>query len=128
MARLTLEQLRGIRAKGRESLSAGGCAERAEIVLGTGTCGIAAGANESFDAFVEEIARCGVENVSIRRTGCMGLCYAEPTVRVNVPGMPQVVYGNVGPSVAREIVAEHLVKGRLVEDHIFDTPAEDIIA
>ena len=25
----------------------------------------------------------------------MGLCFSEPTVEVDVPGMPRVIYGNV---------------------------------
>jgi NADP-reducing hydrogenase subunit HndB len=57
----------------------------------------------------------------------MGLCHSEPTVEVDVPGMPRVIYGNVDAKVARRIVTEHLISKALVSEHIFDKPAVDII-
>jgi len=63
----------------------------------------------------------------VKQTGCMGLCYAEPTVEVKVPGMPDTIYGNVDAAVAKEIVESHIVNRKLVENHIFDKPAGDII-
>ena len=66
-------------------------------------------------------------HVEVRRTGCMGLCHSEPTVEVVVPGMPTVVYGNVDAETARKIVSQHLERKLLVNDHIFDKPAADIV-
>jgi NADP-reducing hydrogenase subunit HndB len=57
----------------------------------------------------------------------MGLCYVEPTVEVAMPGMPATIYGKVDAAVAREIVQKHVVEKSLVENHIFDRPAADII-
>jgi len=85
------------------------------------------GAKATFDAFVEELNAEKMGNVTIRQTGCMGLCHSEPTVEVAAPGMPTVIYGNVDAETARKIVREHLAAGRLVDDHIFDKPATDII-
>ncbi|MCK5735987.1 MAG: (2Fe-2S) ferredoxin domain-containing protein, partial [Spirochaetaceae bacterium] len=59
-------------------------------------------------------------------TGCMGLCYAEPTVEVKMEGMPDTLYGKVDASVALKIVTLHLLGGKLVNDHVFDYPARDI--
>jgi NADP-reducing hydrogenase subunit HndB len=41
--------------------------------------------------------------------------------------MPEIIFGNVTPEVARKIVQKHIIKGELVNDHIFDKPAADII-
>ena len=41
--------------------------------------------------------------------------------------MPETIYGNVDESVARNIVNSHIVNKRLVDNHIFDRPAADII-
>jgi len=97
------------------------------VIIGMGTCGIAAGAKETFTAMVEEINRLRLENVVVKQTGCMGLCASEPTVEVVVPGMPGVVYGNVDAATGRRIVNAHIVKGELVGEHLFDKPAADIM-
>jgi (2Fe-2S) ferredoxin len=75
----------------------------------------------------EELVKEGVRKVEIRHTGCMGLCHSEPTVEIAVPGMPAVVYGKVDANTARKIVHQHIVRKLLVNDHIFDKPAADIV-
>jgi NADP-reducing hydrogenase subunit HndB len=46
---------------------------------------------------------------------------------VQMPDMPNVIYGNVDEEAARRIVRKHILKRQLVNDHIFDRPAADII-
>jgi len=128
MAKMTLEELRNLReAKKKEMSQRDGSAKSAKIIIGMGTCGIAAGAKDAFDAFLDELSSHDIKDAKITQTGCMGLCFSEPTVEVDVPGMPRVIYGNVDGKVARRIVREHLVGKALVSDHIFDKPAADII-
>lgn len=128
MAKMTLEELRNLReTKKKEMTQRDGDDKSAQIIIGMGTCGIAAGAKEVFDAFLDELSNHEVKNTRITQTGCMGLCFSEPTVEVDVPGMPRVIYGNVDDKVARRIVREHIIKKALVSDHIFDKPAADII-
>ena len=99
-----------------------------QVIVGMGTCGIAAGAKQTFDAVVEAVNAAGLGNqVIIRQTGCMGLCYVEPTVEVVAPGMPTVIYGKMTRDFAKELVTKHLVEKRLLDDHIFDRPAADIM-
>ena len=128
MAKMTLEQLRNLRdAKKKEMTQRNSDGNSAQIIIGMGTCGIAAGAKEAFDAFLDELNHRDIKDVRITQTGCMGLCHSEPTVEVNVPGMPDVIYGNVDDQTARKIVREHLIGKALVNEHIFDKPATDII-
>jgi NADP-reducing hydrogenase subunit HndB len=128
MAKLTLDDLRKLRDSQRQQMSKRAPeAGSAVVIVGMGTCGIAAGSKQAFDAFANEIDERGLQNVVMKQTGCMGLCHSEPTARVVVNGMPEIIYGNVTPEVARQIVREHIVKGELVNDHIFDQPATDII-
>jgi NADP-reducing hydrogenase subunit HndB len=98
-----------------------------QLIVGMGTCGIAAGAKETFNVFVEELDKAGLQNVAVRQTGCMGLCHSEPTVEVVVPGMPTVVYGKVDAETARKIVNQHIGRKLMVNDHIYDKPAADIV-
>jgi NADH-quinone oxidoreductase subunit F len=80
------------------------------ILIGTATCGRAAGALDVVDAFNKELARRKLE-VPIIKVGCTGLCYADPFVAISKPGSLRVAYANVTPdSVAR------LVEGYVAGD------------
>ncbi len=128
MGALTLEDLRQLRADKRKALAQRDAGEgNIEVIIGMGTCGIAAGAKETFSAMVEEIRLHGLEHVVVKQTGCMGLCASEPSVEVVVPGMPGVVYGKVNADIGRRIVNAHIIRGELVGEHIFDKPAADIM-
>jgi len=126
---MTLDELRAFRDAKRQDLARRDVEGKdIQIVVGMGTCGIAAGAKLTFDALVESIQKRGLENkVLVRQTGCMGLCYVEPTVEVIAPGMPTVIYGKMTKDAADELVQKHLVEGKLLDNHIFDRPAADIV-
>ena len=125
MAKLSLETLRKLREEQRmERRDAGG--ESIQIIVGMGTCGIAAGAKEALNVFLGEAYTRKMDNVVVKQTGCMGLCHAEPTVEVKMEGMPDILYGKVDADTARKIVGLHILGGKLVNDHVFDYPARDI--
>lgn len=130
MARMTLDELRALRDSKRQDLARRDVEGKdIQIIVGMGTCGIAAGAKLTFDALVDSIQKHGLENrVLIRQTGCMGLCYVEPTVEVLYPGMPTVIYGKMTKDAAEELVQKHLIEHSLLDNHIFDRPAADIVA
>ncbi len=127
MAKMTLEELRKLRETKQKELSRRESDKSRQVIIGMGTCGIAAGAKEAFDAFLDECDKQGLEDVVIKQTGCMGLCYSEPTVEIRMEGMPDVVYGKVDGATARKIVQMHLIDKALVSDHIYDKPAADIM-
>ncbi len=128
MGALTLEGLRKLREEKQQALAQRDAGEGSiEVIIGMGTCGIAAGAKETFSAMVDEISRLRLGNVVVKQTGCMGLCASEPSVEVVVPGMPGVVYGKVDAAIGRRIVNSHIVKGELVGEYLFDKPAADIM-
>ncbi|MDY4889153.1 MAG: (2Fe-2S) ferredoxin domain-containing protein [Sphaerochaetaceae bacterium] len=128
MAKMTLEELRKLRAQKQDDLQKRDIAGKdCQIIVGMGTCGIAAGAKVVLDAFLKELDDEKIENVAVTQTGCMGLCYVEPTIEVVVPGMPDTIYGKVDADVARKIVKEHIVGKKLVTDHIYDRPSVDIM-
>lgn len=128
MAKMTLEELRSLRESKKVDMSKRDISDKSmQIVVGMGTCGIAAGAKKSLDAFLKELDAQGLSEVAVTQTGCMGLCYVEPTVEVIVPGMPNVIYGKVDEEIARRIVVEHIMKRQLVSDHVFDRPSADIL-
>jgi NADH:ubiquinone oxidoreductase subunit F (NADH-binding)/(2Fe-2S) ferredoxin len=80
------------------------------IRVGAALCGKAAGCDAVWSALESSLQRHGVA-VQISEVGCLGLCFAEPLVDVQLPGGPRVVYRNVTPETAEEIVARHVVQG-----------------
>ena len=128
MKKLTLDDLRKLREEQKNAMNKRETeGKEIEIIIGMGTCGIAAGAKEAFSAFLDEIDKKGLKNVSIKQTGCMGLCNCEPTVEIRMPGMPDVIYGNVKEEVARKIIEKHIVQKTLLNNLIQDKPSTDII-
>jgi len=73
------------------------------ILVGTATCGRAAGALDVVDAFGKELTRQGLE-IPIIQVGCMELCYAEPLVTISKPDSLRIVYHNVTPEIVPRLV------------------------
>lgn len=84
------------------------------IKVAMATCGIASGAKDTFDYFVQEISRRHI-NANISQTGCMTYCYAEPTVEVTLPNQDPVVFGHVNSAKAQEIIDSYIGKHELVD-------------
>jgi len=101
--------------------------EGTQVFVSMGTCGIAAGARKTLKALLDEAHMLKLPNILTKQTGCMGLCYAEPTVEIQMKDMPNTLYGRVDASVARRIVKEHLIECKLLKDHVYDYPARDIL-
>lgn len=96
------------------------------ILVGTGSCGVAAGARETIAAIRDQIAKSEVE-AEVKETGCMGLCYSEPTVEVVMPDMPTIIYGNVDEETGRKIVRKHIRRKQMINQHIYARPADDVL-
>ena len=58
------------------------------VIVGLSTCGIAAGAEDTFRALEEKVAALGAAP-SLGRTGCIGMCYQEPLVEIRRDGGPR---------------------------------------
>ena len=128
MAKLTLDDLRKMRGEKQKAMEMReGANKDVQVIVGMGTCGIAASAKDTFAALVDTLTEKGLTNVLIRQTGCMGLCHSEPTVEVVVLGIPAVIYGHVDVATAKEIVEKHVVGHELIEGKLLDRPSIDII-
>jgi len=77
--------------------------EHVQVGVGVGTCGLANGARAVLDAIQDEVANQGLE-YTVRGTGCVGFCQAEPLVDVLVPGMPRVFYRDMTEQKGRDLV------------------------
>ena len=91
--------------------------DRPRVLVGTATCGRAAGALEVLSAFEDEFRRRpipgGVQTVEV---GCHGLCYGEPFVEIRGSDGRRVLYQEVEPGAVPELVESHVRNGRPVLD------------
>lgn len=122
MAKLTLEDLRALRAQLKKSLQRRDPeGKEIQVIVGMGTCGIAAGGKDVFKAFLDEVEAHNLDSqVVVRQSGCMEHCSEEPTVEIVVPGMETVLYGKVTPAVVKDIVQTHLIEKKLLDNLIVE--------
>ena len=114
----SLEELKAIREKMKRQMDLRENDEsNIRVVVGMATCGIAAGARPVMAAFLEEVQKRGLKNVSVSQTGCIGVCRLEPIVEVFVPGEEKVTYVRLRPEMIPAIVEQHLVNHNVVTDY-----------
>lgn len=120
---MKLEDLRKIRERASKDISLRKGDARVKVVIGMGTSGIAAGARDVMAAFLDEIDKRGLSDVTITQTGERGLASSEPVVEVHVKEEAAVVYGEMTDTRARRVVAEHIVNGNPVSDYVIEVRA-----
>ncbi len=88
-----------------------------QLVVGTATCGVAAGANKLLARLQQVVAEKKLE-VDVTETGCIGLCYREPLVELRENGVRRL-YADMTPELAERLalgeesdpqVAAHLLR------------------
>ena len=122
----SLEELLAIRDKAKAVMTdREGTDDGIRVVVGMATCGIAAGARPVLNAFVDEVAKRNLKNVTVAQTGCIGMCQYEPIVEVFEPGKEKVTYVQVSPEKVAEIVASHIVNGNPVVEYTVGAVVKD---
>jgi NADP-reducing hydrogenase subunit HndB len=87
------------------------------VLVGMGTCGIAAGAREVLEFLSDEVDRQNLKNVHLSEVGCMGECAFEPLVEVIDPDGSTIIYCRMTVDRAQEVVDSHLVNGIKLEKY-----------
>lgn len=122
----SLEELLAIRDKAKAAMTdREGTGDGIRVVVGMATCGIAAGARPVLNAFVDEVAKRNLKNVTVAQTGCIGMCQYEPIVEVFEPGKEKVTYVQVSLEKVAEIVASHIVNGNPVVEYTVGAVVKD---
>jgi NADP-reducing hydrogenase subunit HndB len=96
------------------SYKAAGHERPVKVKVSMATCGIASGAKTIMEFFLEQLERRNIEAV-VTQTGCMGYCYAEPTIEVELPRQEPVVFGFVDLKRADQIIEKYIKTGELVD-------------
>ena len=113
----TVQDLEEIRKNTFNRVNQGTNRKSTRIVVGMATCGISAGADEVFEAIVDEVSKLGLANVIVAKTGCIGVCRLEPIVEIIRPGEEKVTYVKMSPYKARRVVASHVLVGTVRNEY-----------
>ncbi|KAF0197705.1 MAG: NADH-quinone oxidoreductase subunit F [Bacillota bacterium] len=93
---------------------------RAHVLVCAGAGCVSSGCQDTQNALIDEIAKQGLDReIKVIETGCIGTCDLGPVIVVYPEG---VFYRKVGADGAREIVKEHLLKGRVVNSLLYRNP------
>jgi len=99
--------------------------ENPKVIVGLGSCGIAAGAAKVYNKIkaLKEAENLGFE---LKKTSCIGMCYREPLVEV-VDDTGSYIYGEVNEDKAIEIIQKHVnqhepIREYVVMTDLFETP------
>jgi NADP-reducing hydrogenase subunit HndB len=124
MAKLTIDDLKKIkeRVESEDQFRAG--TKRIKITVHMGTCGIASGAKEILDTFVNEISENGVKDVIVTTSGCIGICSREPLATIEEQGKDPIVYEYLTPNKARQIFKRHIMGGEVQTDFVMARGSE----
>ncbi len=112
----SIAELDEIRKKTLEQISLRSNADGIRVVVGMATCGIAAGARPVMKAFMEEISKRNLQNITVSMTGCIGACRLEPIVDIIDKDGKKTTYVKMTAEKSARVVLEHIVNGKVCTD------------
>ncbi len=86
------------------------------VTVGMGTCGLAAGAQDTLVAAQAELARRGL-SAEVSPVGCVGMCSYEPMIELQAAGRPRLNYGAATAEHVAEVFA-HYLDGRPLHEAV----------
>lgn len=114
----SLEDLKRLKEEAIAKRDAKATSGKAHVIVGMGTCGIAAGARDTMKAILETIEADHLDGIVVTQTGCIGRCEFEPIVEVVAGDQPKITYGKVNPERAKQILKEHVIGGQVVKNFV----------
>ncbi|HZX10819.1 MAG TPA: (2Fe-2S) ferredoxin domain-containing protein [Acidobacteriota bacterium] len=125
MPKLNIKDLQKIKEKKKRTskLREGGD-YKVKVTVHMGTCGIAAGAREIMNAFINEIEKHESSDVLITNSGCAGLCSKEPMATIEVLGQAPVKYVDLDEKKVKEIFQKHVMGGNVVKKNALGKGSE----
>lgn len=95
------------------------------VTVGLGSCGIAAGANKTYQK-IQALKETENIDFELRKTSCIGMCYREPLVEI-VDETGTYLYGDVNEERAIEVIEKHInqhdpIREYIVYTDLFDAP------
>jgi NADP-reducing hydrogenase subunit HndB len=118
------QELSKLREQARSALDVRSGPKEIKITVHMGTCGIAAGARDVMAVLADQLDKKGIRNVTLRQSGCIGLCDKEPMLTLTDKSGRDFLYVELDKVKVREIVAEHLVAGKPAVRYVMEGDAK----
>ena len=115
------EDLKKLRDQAKAYIDLRGGLKEIQVIVHMGTCGIAAGARDVLSALSSEMMQAGIDYVSLRRSGCIGLCDQEPMMTLKDKAGHEYQYVQLDAQKVHEIVQDHILGGQPVVAHLMHT-------
>ena len=110
----SLRELRdNLRIKSNALSEKGNPQSTIQVKVTMATCGIASGSRPVYEYMQQELSKRNIP-ARVSKVGCMGFCYAEPTIEITMPGNSPVMFGFVDLKKADEIIERYIRKGEVV--------------
>ena len=116
-----IEDLKSLRERAKEDVDLRTGPKDMQMTIHMGTCGIAAGARDVLTQLADELGRASVDTVTLRQSGCVGLCDQEPMLTLTDRSKKSFVYGKLNQEKVRKIVQEHVLGGNPVIPYMVKT-------
>ena len=124
MAKISIEDLKKIKESVQAGVNLREGGYRAKVNIHMGTCGIASRARKLMTAVLDKIEKRDIKDVIVTTSGCAGLCSREPMATVERLGEAPVKYVDLDAEKMKEIFAEHVLGGQLVEKYALAVGSE----
>ncbi len=95
-----------------------------KVIVGLGSCGIAAGASKVYDK-LQAIKAADNLDFELKKTSCIGMCYREPLVEI-VDENARVLYGEITADNVIDLVQSHIINHLPLEEKI--VKAKDFVS
>ncbi len=93
--------------------------EKTKVIVGLGSCGIAAGANKTYQK-IQSLMKVDKLDFELKKTSCIGMCFREPLVEI-IDKNGSYIYGNVDENRAIEIIEQHIGKQEPIKEYVVKT-------
>ena len=103
---------------------------KTQVIVGLGSCGIAAGAGKTYNK-IKALKEAESLDFELKKTSCVGMCYREPLVEI-VDSTGTYLYGEIDEDRVFEIIDKHIVQGSPVKEYVvqsdlFKTPENEFL-
>jgi NADH-quinone oxidoreductase subunit F len=97
--------------------------EKTKVIVGLGSCGIAAGAQKIYFK-IESLMQTDKLDFELKKTSCIGMCFREPLVEI-IDKNGSYLYGNVDEKRITEILEKHIKKNEPINEYVVSTKLFD---
>ena len=114
----TIEELKKLRDESLKKMTMRYVKDGFRIQVGMGTCGIASGARQILNAFLEQAEFHDLKNVTVTQVGCMGECAYEPMAEIIDEAGQSYIYCSLTIPMVRQIVERHIVNHQPIQKYL----------